>query len=218
MVRLLQFLPWEDGVPRPDVSAERQTQILDAAVRVFMRQGVDATRMDDIAREAGLSIGGVYWYFKSKDEIVQAIIRQVTERDLAELQRRLAAPGSVRERLETFLLASLDEIEPLRPLLAQCYRLAATDPAIRATVRGRLAAYRTALTAFAEQGIRRGELRPANPGAIATMLVALGEGLDAMFDLQVEDFDLRAAWQEMADLLMDGLAARRVEETKESDV
>ena len=201
-------------MPRPDVSAERQTQILDAAVRVFMRQGVEATRMDDIAREARLSVGGVYWYFKSKDEIVQAIIRQVTERDLAELQRRLAAPGSVRERLETFLLTSLEEIEPLRPLLAQCYRLAATDPAIRATIREHLAAYRTALTAFAEQGIRRGELRPANPRVIATMLVALYEGLDEMFDLELEDFDLRAAWQEIADLLMYGLAARRVDGTK----
>src|SRR5262245_13175314 len=53
-------------------AAQRQ-RILDAARRCFMREGFHATSMQDILKEAKLSAGGVYLYFKSKEEIVEAI-------------------------------------------------------------------------------------------------------------------------------------------------
>lgn len=51
--------------PRPDVSEEQRTQIREAAIAVFARQGFDQARMDDIAQEAGLS----------KDAIISAILQ-----------------------------------------------------------------------------------------------------------------------------------------------
>jgi TetR/AcrR family transcriptional regulator, transcriptional repressor of aconitase len=53
-------------------TAQRQ-RILDAARRCFMREGFHATSMQDILTEAKLSAGGLYLYFKSKEEIVEAI-------------------------------------------------------------------------------------------------------------------------------------------------
>lgn len=70
-------------MPRPDVSEERRSQILDAAVAVFARLGFHQARMDDIVQEAGLSKGALYWYFKSKDEIVMAILSSLFERERA---------------------------------------------------------------------------------------------------------------------------------------
>ena len=52
--------------PRPDVSAERTAQIVEAAIAVFSRLGFHKARMDDIAREAGVSKGTLYWYFESR--------------------------------------------------------------------------------------------------------------------------------------------------------
>lgn len=52
--------------------AARRVQIIDAARRCFQREGVHATTMHDIIREAGLSAGAVYSYFKSKDELTLA--------------------------------------------------------------------------------------------------------------------------------------------------
>src|SRR5215212_6087280 len=52
----------------------RRRQILSAALRCFARQGFHRTTMQDIFREADLSPGAVYSYFKSKDELVAAII------------------------------------------------------------------------------------------------------------------------------------------------
>jgi TetR/AcrR family fatty acid metabolism transcriptional regulator len=52
---------------------DKRRQILDAAVRVFARQGFHATRVSDIADEAGVAYGLVYHYFNSKDEILNEL-------------------------------------------------------------------------------------------------------------------------------------------------
>ena len=62
--------------------AKRQ-MILDAAVRVFARQGYDATPVGDIAAEAGVAYGLVYHYFGSKDAVLEAVFREQWGRLLA---------------------------------------------------------------------------------------------------------------------------------------
>jgi AcrR family transcriptional regulator len=52
---------------------DRRQAILDAAVRVFARQGFHACRVSDIADEAGVAYGLVYHYFKSKDEVLDTL-------------------------------------------------------------------------------------------------------------------------------------------------
>ncbi|MGV9505551.1 TetR/AcrR family transcriptional regulator [Streptomyces tendae] len=54
----------------------RRRQILDGAARCFARNGFHATSMQDVLREAGLSAGAVYRYFRSKEEIIGAIGRE----------------------------------------------------------------------------------------------------------------------------------------------
>ena len=53
--------------------AARRQQILDAARVCFTRNGFHATSMQDVIAEAGLSVGAVYRYFRSKEELVAAI-------------------------------------------------------------------------------------------------------------------------------------------------
>ena len=52
----------------------RRLQILNAGWRCFERNGLHATRMDDIIAEAGLSAGAVYSYFKNKDDLIQGAL------------------------------------------------------------------------------------------------------------------------------------------------
>jgi TetR/AcrR family transcriptional regulator, transcriptional repressor of aconitase len=60
----------------PKISEEkrqaRRDQILDASWRCFSKKGIHSTSMDDIVREANLSFGAVYLYYKSKDELILA--------------------------------------------------------------------------------------------------------------------------------------------------
>ncbi|MDX1599965.1 MAG: helix-turn-helix domain-containing protein, partial [Anaerolineales bacterium] len=60
----------EAGRSKPD----RVDQILDAALRLFAREGFHAASMDDLVAESGLSKGSLYWYFESKDDIVFGVL------------------------------------------------------------------------------------------------------------------------------------------------
>jgi AcrR family transcriptional regulator len=75
-------------------AAEKRRVILDAAVRVFARQGFNQCRVSDIADEAGVAYGLVYHYFRSKDEVLDTlflerwnvlldVIRDLDGRDVA---------------------------------------------------------------------------------------------------------------------------------------
>jgi TetR/AcrR family fatty acid metabolism transcriptional regulator len=62
---------------------DKRAQILAAAVRVFAGQGYEATRVGDIAKEAGVAYGLVYHYFGSKDAVLEAVFREQWGRLLA---------------------------------------------------------------------------------------------------------------------------------------
>ena len=59
--------------PRTKSAQDKRRLILDAAVRVFARQGFHACRVSDIADEAGVAYGLVYHYFASKDEVLDTL-------------------------------------------------------------------------------------------------------------------------------------------------
>ena len=58
---------------RAAAAADKRRQILDAAIRVFARQGFHACRVSDVADEAGVAYGLVYHYFQSKEEIMATL-------------------------------------------------------------------------------------------------------------------------------------------------
>jgi TetR/AcrR family transcriptional regulator, fatty acid metabolism regulator protein len=62
---------------RSPAQEERRRQILDAAVRAFAKKGYHASRVSDIAEEAGVAYGLVYHYFESKDAVLEAIFREM---------------------------------------------------------------------------------------------------------------------------------------------
>ena len=67
-------------------AGERSGQILAAAARVFARQGYQAARISDIAREAGVAHGLVYHYFASKEAVLEAVFRDAWGRLLAAIE------------------------------------------------------------------------------------------------------------------------------------
>jgi TetR/AcrR family transcriptional regulator, fatty acid metabolism regulator protein len=78
---------------------DKRRQILDAAVRVFARQGFHATRVSDIADEAGVAYGLVYHYFKSKDEVLNELFAERWSLLLAAIEETDRAGGPHRARL-----------------------------------------------------------------------------------------------------------------------
>jgi TetR/AcrR family transcriptional regulator, fatty acid metabolism regulator protein len=78
---------------------DKRRQILDAAVRVFARQGFHSTRVSDIADEAGVAYGLVYHYFKSKDQVLNELFSERWSLLLAAIEETDREGPSPREKL-----------------------------------------------------------------------------------------------------------------------
>lgn len=80
-------------------TGDRRQQILDAAVRVFAARGYEASRVGDIAAEAGVAYGLVYHYFGSKEAVLEAVFREAWGRLLGAVAQAEQTAGTAPERL-----------------------------------------------------------------------------------------------------------------------
>jgi TetR/AcrR family transcriptional regulator, fatty acid metabolism regulator protein len=78
---------------------DKRRLILDAAVRVFARQGFDNSRVGDVAKEAGVAYGLVYHYFGSKDAVLEAVFHEQWGRLLAAVALAEETGETAREQL-----------------------------------------------------------------------------------------------------------------------
>ena len=110
---------------KKDIEEARRRQILDAAEKVFIKRGIDKARMDDIVQESGLSKGALYWYFKSKDAIVSALVAHVLISEMREAEALVQAGGSASERLKLFIAHAVREYKRFENVLPLAYEFVA---------------------------------------------------------------------------------------------
>jgi AcrR family transcriptional regulator len=177
---------YNGDMPRvsPEHRAAQRRRILDAARRCFVREGFHATSMQDILAEAGLSAGGVYVYFKSKEEIVETIARDafaVITGVLDGLLRGddLPALDAALGRALTLLVAH-DREQPTFRIAMQVWGEVERTPRLAALVAEVQEHVGARFTRLVERYQTRGELDPDIPAAyIAQVLIALFMGFVA---------------------------------------
>src|SRR5918912_98065 len=84
---------------RSNGQEDKRRLILDAAVRVFARNGFHGSRVGDIAEEAGVAHGLLYHYFRSKDEVLECIFRETWSDIIAAARMVEETDEPARERL-----------------------------------------------------------------------------------------------------------------------
>lgn len=155
--------------------SERPTEILEAALEVFTERGLAGARMDDIARQAGVSKGTLYLYFSSKEELFEEAIRDRVARTLEGLATA-APPGDPMLRLERFIEAYWAHLR--RPHFANLYRLIMAElhqfpdlTRFYATeISGRVLGL---LREIIQDGVRSGHFRSEDPLVTSRMIVGL---------------------------------------------
>jgi AcrR family transcriptional regulator len=85
--------------PASEGAVDKRRLILDAAVRVFARQGFHTCRVSDVADEAGVAYGLVYHYFESKDQILDTLFLERWNVMLAAIAEADASERSPRDKL-----------------------------------------------------------------------------------------------------------------------
>ncbi|MGW3209811.1 TetR/AcrR family transcriptional regulator [Streptomyces sp. NPDC001135] len=91
-------------------AADKRRRLTTEAARVLHQQGVERTTLADIARAADVPVGNVYYYFKTKDELVLAALSEHSSH-LAELTSRLDQLPDPRDRLKALVEAWVDQRE-----------------------------------------------------------------------------------------------------------
>jgi AcrR family transcriptional regulator len=194
---------------KPTPAARRQA-ILQAAIGVFAQHGFDAATTDDIARAAGLSKGGLYWHFKSKDDILAAILMQLFDQELSVLQGLIVAEGAVAPRLRQLVaqgVADVLQLEQLLPVMLEFYALAARKSDVRQFLQRYYERYHQLLAQLFEQGFARGEFHHGTAEAAALTLIGQLEGLGLLWAIVPELVRLADQTESAVDLLLTGLIA-----------
>lgn len=105
-----------------------RARILDAALELFRQRGYDNATMRAVADRAGVSLGNAYYYFRSKEHLIQAFYGRTHEEHLMASRPLLAEPGSLRDRLLAVMRTKLDTIESYHRFAGILFKTAA-DPA-----------------------------------------------------------------------------------------
>ena len=189
---------------------DRRGELLDAAVRVFARKGFHASRVGDIAEEAGVAHGLVYHYFRSKDEVLETIFREAWERLAGETDRIESAGVPLREQLRRFARIYLGSWLVTPELIAVLVREIARSPAVDSRideVRGVFLSLQRMVAAAQARGEVRADCNPqlaawALYGALEEILTGWVLG-----QLPGEDEDVERAVVTVVDVAFAGLAA-----------
>jgi AcrR family transcriptional regulator len=111
----------------PSKGEQTKARIVDAALELFREHGYEATTMRMVAERAGVAVGNAYYYFASKDLLLQAFYREVHEAHVAASAPVLRSSRGLPQRLLGVMLAKLEVIEPYHHFSALMFRSAA-DP------------------------------------------------------------------------------------------
>ena len=90
---------------------EVKAAILASAKRVFQKWGLNKTTMEDIAREAGKGKSTLYYYYKSKDEILEVLATSELRNIIHKAKSMISGETSAKEKLKKYITATLIEIK-----------------------------------------------------------------------------------------------------------
>jgi AcrR family transcriptional regulator len=160
---------------RAERAAERRAAIVEAALDEFIARGFTATRIDDVAKRAGVAKGTIYLHFKDKEAMFEELVRTAIVPVLSRLTPTIPPARSVREALEGFAFTFIQEVattrrgDIIRLIVAEGPRFPAiADFYYREVISRGLAAIR----ALIELGVKRGEIRQATLADFPQIVVA----------------------------------------------
>lgn len=166
---------------------ERREQILTAARQCFIERGYHPTRMEDIAATAGLSKGGIYFHFESKQKVFDSLVDEEFGRSMTFLKQVTAGTGSIAEKMQVLGRHYLEYFSsaPDAPrFFIVMGEIGLRDAALKAKLLAMQTAFVEEIAKLIEQGIQEGMLRPVDPKATAALLKALLDGVEGLTALE----------------------------------
>ncbi len=159
----------------------RRKQILEAAITVLLEKGVAHSRMNDFVRASGLSKGGVYHHYQSKEELLVGVMEYFFNQYSQLAMEPFAETGSPYKRLQAMLHSHyqlLNELGDFNQILIDFLAHARHIKPIQQLFREQYAYFQQRLADIIRQGIDTGEFRKdIDPMAIASSFIGVFDGV-----------------------------------------
>lgn len=163
----------------PEYLELRRQQILDSAAACFTRAGFHQTSMQDICAEADLSPGAVYRYFRSKEEIIQAMCERGFEGDV-EAVRQIISSMEPKDAFNELVHAFFEDVENREMCVLSIELLAESrrDPFVSESQKNGLDSIRAPLAELVRIAQQRGQMNPDfDADAVSRVMMSLYLGL-----------------------------------------
>jgi AcrR family transcriptional regulator len=189
---------------------ETRQRILEVALEAFARYGYDATGVAEICRRAGITKGGFYHHFPSKQAVFLDLFEQWLGGIDAQLEAVRAEALTVPQELlgmTAMVRQVFQEASGKLPIFFEFLTKATHSQAVWSATAAPLRKYRAFLSEMIADGRKEGDLRPVDPDMAANLILAFAIGLLAIGLLDPTGADWGAAAQQGMDMLLQGLQA-----------
>jgi TetR/AcrR family fatty acid metabolism transcriptional regulator len=191
---------------------DKPQAIIDAAIRVFARNGYYNSRVSAIAREAGIASGTIYLYFKTKDEILVTLFRDRMADWVAHVRRAVAAEADAVAKIRRLVALHFQVLES-SPDLAEVVQveLRQGQKFFRGASAHEVSAYFELISSVLQEGVASGHVRHDVSINVATkMLFGAMDQLATSWVLGKRKHRLTEAADAVAGIFLQGVAARAV--------
>ncbi|MBI3029364.1 MAG: TetR/AcrR family transcriptional regulator [Candidatus Rokubacteria bacterium] len=193
-------------MPEPD----KHQQIIEAAVRIFARNGYYNSRVSDIAKEAGIASGTIYLYFKTKDEILVTLFREKMAEFVATVRKAISAEPDAVSKLRRLITLHFKLLED-HPEMAEVVQveLRQGQKFFRGASANEVSGYFDLISSVLEEGIAAGLFRSDLP--VKTVRKVLFGAMDQMatsWVLGKRGYGLSETADAVADIFLKGLATK----------
>ena len=188
---------------------DKPQKIIEAAVRVFAREGYYNSRVSDIAREAGIAAGTIYLYFRTKDDILVTLFRDKMAEFVGALRKAIAGEPDAASKVRRLVSLHFSMLEE-NPDLAEVVQveLRQGQKFFRGASSQEIGAYFALIGSVLEEGVAQGRFRSDLPVKVATkMLFGAMDQMATSWVLGKRGYQLVATADAVAEIFLQGVAA-----------
>jgi TetR/AcrR family fatty acid metabolism transcriptional regulator len=188
---------------------DKPQQIIEAAVRVFAREGYYNSRVSDIAREAGIAAGTIYLYFKTKDDILVTLFRDKMAEFVGALRKAIAGEPDAASKVRRLVSLHFSMLEE-NPELAEVVQveLRQGQKFFRGASSQEIGAYFALIGSVLEEGVAERRFRSDLPVKVATkMLFGAMDQMATSWVLGKRGYQLVDTADAVVEIFLQGVAA-----------
>ncbi len=183
----------------------RKKEILEAAMRCYSKKGYHATTIDDIAKEAKLTKGGLYWHFKSKWSLFLAIIEEHKNNNRILWQKLKSFENKQAALTEGGLLFAKEHLSDKWKICNEIEIEAIRNDEVKDEYLSIFDEDKDNIIAQLEDGYKNGIIKKVDMESITMIIIFMIAGLSKHFWLSKESMDVEKIWRAFSDAILNGI-------------